>query len=109
MHYRITCGGSALADKAHFSEDASNGGDSLLFTAFSGSICMHRYSDLRRVFEMAVSEVTQSDSVYTVCGVQMVNVQWCACVFCISACSCSISTALRIPIVPVMTRSQVGR
>ena len=75
MHYRITCGGSTLADKAHFSEDASNGGDSLLFTAFSGTICMHRYSDLRRVFEMAVSELTQSDSVYTVCGVQMVNVQ----------------------------------
>ena len=65
MYYRITCGGSALADKAHFSEDASNGGDSLLFTAFSGTVCMHKYSDLRRVFEMAVSELTQSGNVYS--------------------------------------------
>ena len=96
MHYRITCGGSALADKAHFSEDASNGGDSLLFTAFSGTICMHKYSDLRRVFEMAVSELSQSDSVYTVCGVQM-------------HIHAPISTALRIPIVPLKTGSPVVR
>ena len=64
MHYRVTCGGAALADKAHFSEDASDGGNSLLFTAFGGTICMHRYSYLRRVFEMAVSELTLCDSVY---------------------------------------------
>ena len=106
MHYRITCGGSTLADKAHFSEDASNGRDSLLFTAFSGTICMHQYSDLRRVFEMAVSELSQSGNVYSV---QLVNVQWCACVFCVSACSCCISAALRIPIVPLMTGSPVVR
>ncbi len=84
MHYRVTCGGSALGDKAHFSEDASDGGDSLLFTAFSGSICMHRYSDLRRVFEMAVSELIQCESVYSVHVCKfMVNVQWCVHVCCV--------------------------
>ena len=67
MYNRVTCGGSTLADKAHFSEDASNGGDSLLFTAFRGSICMHQYSDLRRVSEMDVSELIGSGCMQ--CGV----------------------------------------
>ena len=60
-----------MADKAHFSEDLSNSGGSLLFTAFGGSICMHRYSDLRTAFEAVVSEVMESGSVeWVVC-------KWC--------------------------------
>ena len=46
-----------MAEKAHFSENPSNGTGSLLFTAFGNSICMHRYADLRNAFEAVVSEV----------------------------------------------------